>query len=100
MSPRYAVFAAGIGAICVGRSVGLSVIVLLVFSVLTVQQTALCMIYGNQWRIRRGGGNALFNVDMRNLFEEINPGPSWAVLLATGILLWTSFMRSRRPMAR
>jgi hypothetical protein len=98
MSPRYAVFAAGVGAICVGRSVGLSLMVLLVFSTLTVEQTALCMMWVNGSAIAGDGGNALFNHDMRELFEQINPGPSWAVLLATGVLLWMAFTRSReRP---
>ena len=91
MSPRYAVFTAGVGAICAGHSIGLSLMILLVFSALTVEQTALCMMWGN--RINANSApNLLFNVEMGTLFDRINPGPSWAVLLATGVLLWVSFV--------
>ncbi len=97
MSPRYAVFAAGIGAICIGRSAGMSLLVLY-FSALTVEQTSLCMMFGN----RVGGDhfNALFNGEMRDLFERINcPGPSWATLIAAGVFMWMSLTGAPRRSA-
>lgn len=87
MSPRYAVFAAGIGAICVGRSIGMSLLVLY-FSALTVEQTGLCMMSANRGS---ADGNWFFNRDMYELFQTINhPGPSWATLIAAGVFVWVS----------
>lgn len=84
MSPRYAVFAAGVGAICVGRSIGMTLLVLY-FSALTVEQTGLCMM-GRLEEV-----NWLFNPTMRDYFVAINqPGLSWATLVAAGLFLWVA----------
>ena len=88
MSPRYTVFVAGIGAICVGRSVGLAMLTLF-FSALTVEQVALCMMNSRHF----DGSivhNALFNVDTRELFTHLNPGPAWGTLVAAGVFLAVS----------
>lgn len=95
MSPRYAVFVAGVGAICIGRSAGLSLLVLL-FSALTVEQTSLCMMGGNHIRNPDFAVNPLFNTQMQDVFRGLNPGISWAEVVAAGVLFYVACMRSRR----
>ncbi len=86
MSPRYPVFIAGVGAICIGQSLGMWLLVLL-FSILTVQQTAYCMMMGNNiWR--RTVEHPLFNGHMRWIFDRLNPGLSWAIVLAAGVFFY------------
>ncbi len=93
ISPRYPVFISGVGAICLGRSLGMWLLVLM-FSALTVEQAGLSMMKCN-W-IRNGPEvDALFNRDVRHLLEQFNPGVSWAVVLAAGVFLYASFSRSR-----
>lgn len=94
ISPRYPVFIAGVGAICLGRSLGMWLLVLM-FSALTVEQAGLSMMQSN-W-IRHGPEvDPLFNGNVRQLFSQCNPGVSWAVVLAAGVFLFASFSRSRR----
>jgi hypothetical protein len=87
MSPRYALFAGAIGAICIGHGVGMSLLALY-FSALTVEQTSFCMMMANY---TRDEGNALFNRKMFELFKTTNsPGPAWATLFAAGVFLYVS----------
>jgi hypothetical protein len=96
MTSRYAVFAAGVGAICIGSSVGMSLLAL-VFSALTVMQTSLSMMAGTRV-YARSSTNPLFNGGMLNLFETLTPGVSWAVIVAAGVFVWVSLPRARRRM--
>ncbi len=93
MSPRYPVFIAGVGAICIGHSVGMSLLVLM-FSALTVIQTALCMMYGNDIRIGTNS-SVLFNGQMRGLFETLNPSLCGAVVVAACVFFWVSMVSVR-----
>lgn len=92
ISPRYSVFVAGIGAICIGRSIGLWLLVLL-FSLVTVMQTMLLMI-GANGLYGSNRGDALFNGHVGQFLNHFNPGISFAVLVAAGVLFWCSFCRS------
>jgi hypothetical protein len=93
MSPRYAVFVAGMGVLCIGASLGPWLLILF-FSALTVAQSSLCMMDGN----RIGGDasfNVLFNGQMRGLLDRLNPGVAWAEVLAAGVLFYVAFTRGR-----
>ena len=96
MSPRYAVFAAGVGAICIGQSMGMSLLALF-FSALTVEQASLCMMIGNGVH-NDASVNPLFNTQMRKIFLRVNSGASWAEVLAALVFVYVAFSRSNhRP---
>lgn len=95
ISPRYAVFAGGVGAICIGRSLGMWLLALM-FSALTVVQTALTMMHA-AWEHLGRDDDPLLNPHSRRLLEQCNAGLSWVVVLAACVFLWASFCRSRRP---
>lgn len=100
MSPRYAVFAAGVGAICVGRSLGMALLTWW-FSALTVQQVAMCMMTSRRFDASRHW-NWLFSAETNELFHRTNPGPSWATLLVAAVFLYVAMAwpwRRRRDMA-
>ncbi len=94
MSPRYTVFAAGIGAICIGYGFGMTLLTWF-FSALTVVQTGLCMM-GPARRQMRLHPNWLFNMDMLHTFHEIVPTLAWAEVLACLIFIHVSFSLGRR----
>jgi hypothetical protein len=98
MSPRYTVFAAGVGAICIGRSVGMSLLTWF-FSALTLQQVAMCMMSSRMFDSSHRW-NWLFNAEMNERFVRINPGPSWATLVAAGVFVVVALSLPRRQRAR
>jgi len=85
MSPRYPVFVSGVGAICLGASGGVWLIALM-FSLLCVNQTMLCMFWS--YHSDEAG---FMTQDMARIWGRIHPGASWAVLLGAAIMLWLSF---------
>jgi hypothetical protein len=97
MSPRYPVFVA-VSLICIGQSYGMTLLALL-FSFLTVAQTAQCMGGGRtlptDWTI-----NPLFNTQMMSFFQGISPGISWAEVLAAGVFFYVAFTGARRVSRR
>jgi hypothetical protein len=94
MTPRYAVFVAGVGALCIGTSIGTWLLILF-FSALTVVQTSLCMMAGNHIG-EDDTGNLLFNGQMRDLLGRTNSGMAWAEVLAAGVIFYVAFTRGRR----
>ncbi len=93
MSPRYAVFVAGVGMICVGRSLMLIPAIWL-FTFLTVEQTALCMCMGSG--VHPGTPHPLFGGAARHLYQTLNPGLSWAVVVVAAALLMVALARTPR----
>ena len=91
MSPRYSVFIAGVGAICIGYSVG-SYLLIVFLSFLTIVQTATCMIEGNYMTVAIAPHD-LFDVRHLRLLKALNPGISWAEVLAAGVVVFITFLR-------
>jgi hypothetical protein len=89
ISPRYAVFVAGIGAICIGQSIGMAV-VMLFFSGIALEQTALCMTAHTAFA-RYSSDNPLFNNQVLDILSRCNPGIAWAEVLAACAFLYATF---------
>jgi len=77
MGPRYPVFIAGVGAICVGQSVGM-LLVSLFFSALTLQQILA-------YRLDASASPTLVHI-----LTPLSPGLSWAVIACACVFLWVS----------
>ena len=90
ISPRYAVFIAGIGVLCIGRSL-VHWLPVLFFTWLTFVQTGMMMIRSNRDPSLE---NWLFNGQVQQFISRFFPGPSWAEIVLAGIFLWWSFGRS------
>ncbi len=83
MSPRYPVFIAGAGAICVGDSLGMLMLSLF-FSALTLQQMCMSLRYLD------------IGPTLTAIVSPLTPSISWAVILAACVFFWVSCRTERR----
>jgi hypothetical protein len=94
MSPRYTVFIAGVGALCIGYGFGMTLLTWF-FSALTVVQTGYCMMAAYRRPIRRHP-NWLFNPETFRSFHTIIPNLAWAEVLVCLIFIYVAFSVTRR----